>query len=157
MKFNRLASCAALAFVLSALPDASSAFNETLSFRRTPVGTIEAVVSGLSDGPACQTEFVPPNSVVVAGNIVAINSPYFSHLCGIPFPPNPYAISVDLGALAGGPYQVTWTEGPLSVSGTLIPDSLPALVPVPVATPAAMAALILLIAASTPRLARKFS
>lgn len=145
MKFKRHAIYAVLALVLSALPYASFAFNESLSFRRTPNGTIEAVVSGLSDGPACETEFVPPNSLVVTGNVITINSPYIGYACPIPFPRSPYAIAVDLGALEGGPYQVTWTEGPLVVSGTLIPDSLPAPVGIPVSTPAAMVVMVLAI------------
>jgi hypothetical protein len=111
--------------LLLMLPSASLfAYSETLSFRRTPSGTIEAVVSGYNDGPFCETEFVPPTSISISGTTISIESPYTAYFCGLPFTPSRYSVTADLGALTGGPYQVTWTEGPLSVSGTLVPDSL---------------------------------
>src|ERR1019366_3861855 len=86
--------------LLLMMPSASLfAYNESLAFRRTPSGTIEAVVYGLSDGPACQTEFVPPNSVLVSGSTITITSPYTAYTCGIPPPPAPYQVAADLGVL----------------------------------------------------------
>jgi hypothetical protein len=100
------------------------AYNETLSFRITPSGTIEAVVSGLNDGPSCQTEFVPPNSVIVGSNTITITSPYTFYFCGLPASPVHYEVVADLGVLTGSSYQVTWSEGPLMVSATLVPSAL---------------------------------
>src|SRR5690349_7651267 len=113
-----------LGIVLTVISASSFAYNESLSFHLTQAGTIEAVISGLSDGPECKTEFISPISMVVSGNAVTITSPYTDYFCGLPLPPAPYQVTADLGTLSGPSYQVTWTEGPLVVSAMLVPDAL---------------------------------
>ena len=112
--------------------DRSFAFNESMTFRLAATGEVEAVISGLSDGPMCQLEFDPPSSVVVSGTNIAITSPYVPTLCFLPLPTTPYQVVASLGALTPATYQVTWTEGPLVLTGQLTtsvlgPSAIPAL------------------------------
>jgi hypothetical protein len=107
----------------------SYANNETLSFRYTAQGTIEAVVS--ESRIYCKYNFFEPsNSVSINGNIIAITSqPYGSYAC---FPlelPGRYEVVANLGKLNASVYQVTWSQplfsgGALMISASLVPSSL---------------------------------
>jgi hypothetical protein len=113
-------SCCLLASTIA------SAFNESLSFRRTASGSIEAVVSGMTD--LCGPVFYAPNEVSVEGATVAINSGDASVSCPLPASPRPYLVTADLGMLTGRSYQVVWSENwsgtTLQISGELIPAAL---------------------------------
>lgn len=141
-----VANLAILSFVLPvSLP--AIAFQESLSFRRAADGGLEAVVSGLSDGPSCETEFVPPSDVQVASATIAITSPYEWYFCSIPMTATPYHVVADLGQLSGASYQVTWTEGPLQLSATLVPAGIGPVFAAPTASFWALAMMAVLLVA----------
>jgi hypothetical protein len=113
-----------LASALFLLGSTAQASEEILSFRQSSAGGIEAVVSGRNDGPGCAPEFVPPSSVVVNDAVVTITSPDIADSCTLPLPPVPYEVVADLGVLIGDRYDVTWEQGPLSVSAVLVPAAV---------------------------------
>ena len=125
----------------------ASAFNESLTFRRSANGSFQAVVSGLSDGPSCETEFVPPSDVQIAAATITITSPYESYACSIPQTATPYQVMADLGPLSGASYEVTWTEGELQLTGVLVPAALGTVFGAPTLTSWSLAALVMLLAA----------
>lgn len=111
--------------MLMTISHSAFAFDESLSFRASANGNIEAVVSGLSDGPGCQSEFLAPTSVEVNGSVITITSPPDPDLCALPFEPKPYRVVANLGHLAGQSYQVTWSQGSaLRLTGQLVPSAL---------------------------------
>ncbi len=122
------------------------AFQESLSFHRAVDGGFEAVVSGLSDGPSCETEFVPPSDVQIAGATITITSPYESYACSIPQTAVPYQVVADLGQLTGASYEVTWIEGPLQLSATLVPAGVGPVSSVPTASSWVLAMMAMLLA-----------
>ena len=104
-----------------------SASNESLSFKRTASGSIEAVVSGITDG--CPPVFLPPNAIAVDGATVTITSSVESWLCFLPQAPVSYIVTGDLGILANQSYQVVWNQpfdagAPLQLSGVLLPAAI---------------------------------
>ncbi|HET6546646.1 MAG TPA: hypothetical protein VFG55_07875 [Rhodanobacteraceae bacterium] len=111
-------------FCLLSVSTHAYALDEILSFRSSPLGGVEAVVSGLSDGPNCAPEFLPPASVQIEETSISIVSPEPPSGCFIPLPAEPYQIVAELGPLPGPRYDVTWTQDPLQVSGVLIPGDL---------------------------------
>ena len=106
----------------------ASAFDESLSFRRTSSGSIEAVVSGLTD--TCGFVFLSPAVATIQGSTISIISPDGSGLCSIPiYPPRAYSVATDLGILPGESYQVVWSEAvdngtTLQLSATLTPAAI---------------------------------
>jgi hypothetical protein len=112
--------------LLLLLSHGALASNESLTFRRATNGHIEAVVSGLDDGPGCLLlEFTAPLPVTITGNTIVITSSFIPTSCTIPlFPLVPYQVVADLGILALGIYQVTWTQGPIALSAQLVPAAL---------------------------------
>jgi hypothetical protein len=121
-------------FLLCLLAAGSSAYayDDSLSFRSSPSGGVEAVVSGMSDGPDCRPEFEPPSSVQIVGASVVIDSPDEVRACFIPFAPVAYQVVAQLGVLAGPRYDVVWNQGALQLTGVLIPAALAAAyVPLP--------------------------
>ena len=141
-----VANLAILSFMLPASSPAI-AFQESLSFRRAADGGLEAVVSGLSDGPSCETEFVPPSDVQVASATITITSPYEWYLCSLPMAAVPYQVVADLGQLSGASYEVTWTEGPLQLSATLVPAGVGPVSAAPTASFWVLAMMAVLLAA----------
>lgn len=122
------------------------ALDESLSFRPSPIGGIEAVVSGRSDGPGCEVEFLPPSSIEVDGTSISIASPYDDRGCFLPMAPVPYEVVAELGVLAAPSYDVTWTQNSLELHGTLVPGSLAGgIVALPMLSPAALIVLGLLL------------
>ncbi len=113
---NRVVACVLLAAPLPAL-----ALQESLSFRQAADGSFQAVVSGLSDGEGCRSEFTPPVDIAIDGAAIAITSIDPGGWCSIPLAPVPYVVVAPLGRLAGARYEVTWTQTPLQLSGVLIP------------------------------------
>lgn len=87
----------------------ASASNESLSFRRTASGSIEAVVSGSTD--TCDRVFLGPAEVTIEGTSIAIASPDGAVGCTIPiYPPRAYSVVADLGVLSSQSYHVVWSE-----------------------------------------------
>lgn len=116
-------------FVLGCLlaSASASASNESLSFRRTPSGSIEAVVSGTDS--ICDVIFLPPNQVTLEGETLTITSPDGGRDCPIPGGPSPYEIATDLGILLGERYVVVWNQpvaGDVTyqVSAVLVPSAI---------------------------------
>ena len=122
---------ALLTIAVSLLSTPAMADSESLSFRRTPSGEIEAVVSGLLTNE-CGFRFLAPTSVTIVGGSIAIVSPNIPPLpCFTPIvPPRPYEIVANLGLLPASSYAVTWTQGPTVLSAQLSPADL-----APVAVP----------------------
>ncbi|MGN6519853.1 MAG: hypothetical protein ACTHK2_10565 [Dokdonella sp.] len=134
----------------------ASASNESLSFRRTPSGSIEAVVSGMTDG--CPPVFLPPESIASAATTITITSYSESGLCSLPFTPIPYSVTADLGILANQTYQVIWIQpfdvgDPLQLSAVLVPAAIGggAAAPVPALSWWGLAVLTLMLAALSLR------
>jgi len=105
----------------------ASASNESLSFRRTASGSIEAVVSGTTDG--CPPIFLPPDGVVAIGATLTITSQVAGGGCYLPHTPMPYSVTADLGILANQSYQVVWNQpfdagAPLQLSAALSPAAI---------------------------------
>ncbi|MEO5561615.1 MAG: hypothetical protein ABIR10_18255 [Dokdonella sp.] len=106
----------------------ASATDESLSFRRTASGSIEAVVSGRDN--LCGEIFWPANQVTIEGGTITINSPEQQRDCSLPRdPPLPYSVTADLGTLPAQRYDVVWNQtlsvgGPLHVSGVLVPAAI---------------------------------
>ena len=104
------------------------AVDESLSFRRTASGSIEAVVSGGDN--LCGEVFWPANQVTIEGGTITINSPERERDCSLPRdPPLPYSVTADLGTLPAQRYDVVWNQtlsvgGPLQVSGVLVPAAI---------------------------------
>ncbi len=119
------------------------ALDEALSFRRSPLGGFEAVVSGRSDGPGCELEFLPPASVQVDGTSISITSPFDDRGCFLPMAPVPYQVVAELGVLAAPSYDVTWTQNSLQLSGTLVTGSVGGAVSLPAISSWYMAILVL--------------
>lgn len=85
----------------------ASAFDESLSFRRTSSGSIEAIVSGFNIG--CAYVFLPPNQIAHQGTTVTIAAPTaIVRNCTIPTSYDPYNVTADLGILQGQSYDVVW-------------------------------------------------
>lgn len=128
----------------------AQASDEVLTFQASPARGIEAVVSGLNDGPGCVPEFVAPSSVVVEGTAITITSLNDEVLCTLPQTPVPYEVVADLGHLTGDRYDVTWEQGSMSLTGVLVPAAVvggpPA--PIPTLSLAGILALLLSVAAS---------
>lgn len=117
----------AASFLIGLLIAAQPAFalNESLYFRLAPSGTVEAVVTG-DDAGSCAFRFLPPTSVVITGNSVAIVAPLFPlNPCIPPGPPfSRYEVVANLGALTGAVYNVTWSQGLFILSAMLTPSAL---------------------------------
>lgn len=111
-------------FLVSA---SASASNESLSFRSTPSGSIEAVVTG-TDG-ICDVVFLPTNQVTLEGATITITSPDGLRNCPLPGAPRPYEVATDLGILHEQRYDVVWNQ-PVSggmthqVSAVLVPAAI---------------------------------
>lgn len=87
----------------------ASAFDESLSFRRTASGSIEAVVSGFNIG--CAYDFLPPNQITLQGGTFTITAPtVIVRNCTIPTSHDPYSVTADLGILHGQSYDVVWNQ-----------------------------------------------
>jgi len=143
--FPRCGTVGFCAYSLWFLSIQAVASNEILTFRVTNGANIQAVVSGLSDGPGCSPEFLPPFSVVVASSSISIMSPPPTPFCFLPLAPTPYQVVADLGVLTGATYLVTWDGGFLVLSGALSPAALaPAIIPA--LSPTALLALVVCIA-----------
>lgn len=130
-KTSRVARCNAAAFsvALAVLSRCAMADGESLSFRLTPSGEVEAVVSGLRTNH-CGFTFVPATSTAIVGSSISINVP--PPPCNMPIvPPQPYEVVANLGVLAGASYTVTWTQGVVLsaqlVPAWLLPRAIPAL------------------------------
>lgn len=110
---------------LSLAAQSALAINETLYFRLTSSGAVEAVVAG-EDYFGCIPRFLPPTSVAITGTSIAITSPVVPLLpCFPPPPPYPrYEVVANLGVLSAPLYSVTWTMGPTVLSASLSPGSL---------------------------------
>jgi hypothetical protein len=102
----------------------AQASEEILTFRQSPGGGIEAVVSGLDDGPGCAPEFVAPSSVVVEGTAITITSSNNEVLCTLPQTPVPYEVVADLGLLTGDRYDVTWEQNSMVLTAVLVPSAV---------------------------------
>jgi hypothetical protein len=105
----------------------ASASNESLTFRRTATGSIEAVVSGTTTG--CDVFFYPSNAVTVEGGTVTITSLEASGDCPLPHTLTPYEVTADLGILAAQSYQVVWNQpfvagNVVQVSAVLVPAAV---------------------------------
>ena len=147
LSFLALATCWILSF-----SDVAWAINEALTFRVVGNGHVVAVVSGLDDGPGCLLqEFHRPESIIVTGNSIAITSNANVGFCTIPlFPLVPYEVVADLGVLAPGVYQITWTQGPVVLSAQFAATAL-APEPIPTMSFAALLTLALSISFITTR------
>jgi hypothetical protein len=68
--------------LLLLLSHGALASNESLTFRRATNGHIEAVVSGLDDGPGCLLlEFTAPLPVTITGNTIVITNRHGDATC----------------------------------------------------------------------------
>jgi len=108
-------------------PASALATDESLSFRRTASGSIEALVSGITTG--CEYVFLPPNEVAVEGATLTITSPGVSGMCYLPHPPTRYSVTADLGILQAQRYQVVWNQPvevgeALQLSAVLLPAAI---------------------------------
>lgn len=106
------------------------AFNDTVSFRLSPNGGFQAVVSGMEDGLGCRPEFPPPSSVQIIDGSIEVFSTNDPPGCFLP-PDHelPYEVVAELGPLSDSVYHVTWTYstdvyGTLHLTGVLVPSQL---------------------------------
>jgi hypothetical protein len=96
----------ALFLVVSVLADA-----ETLFFRPTADGSVVAVVSGFITDACAGQAVEPPDSVLIVGTTISINSIAVGHPgCVHPLDvPVPYEVVASLGRLPANVYTVSWT------------------------------------------------
>lgn len=117
--------CAFLGCLLASA--SASASNESLSFRSTPSGSIEAIVSGTDS--ICDVIFLPSIQVTLEGETLTITSPDGLRFCPIPGAPRPYEVATDLGILRAQRYVVVWNQ-PIDggvthqVSAILVPSAI---------------------------------
>lgn len=120
-----MSRCSCLMFVfaisLMSMMRPALGWDESLSFRASSSGGIEAVVSGLSDGPGCRPQLLPPSSVDIRGSSISITSPNDEPGCFIPQYSRPYEVVAELGVLPEPRYDVSWTDASdfLHVSGSV--------------------------------------
>jgi hypothetical protein len=134
MKASRVinGNAAAFCIALSLLSQSAVADSESLSFRLTSSGQVEAVVSGLRTNQ-CGFVFLPATSIAIVGNSISITSPNPPPPpCDMPIvPPQPYEVVANLGVLTEASYSVTWTKGVVLsaqlVLASLGPQAVPAL------------------------------
>lgn len=113
------------------------AYDESLSFRRSASGSIEAVVSGLDLG--CAVVFAPPNQVTLQGSVYTVSAPEITVSdCFLPNGPGPYSVTADLGLPHGQRYDVVWNQptdsGSLQLTAVLVPANVVGAAPVSLPT-----------------------
>ena len=131
----------------------ASGYDETLSFRLTQTGTIEAVVSGVVHGFCDTGRWSEPTSITLTDNNIAIVS-YVGELCGLPGPNVPYQVVANLGQLTLPLYGVTWSAGSATLTALLQPSVLALAISVPTMTEIGLiltAALIVMLATKAIR------
>lgn len=117
---------------LIAVVGVAHASEESLTFRRGTDGRYLAVIDGISDGPGCVPEYLPPESVDVVGDAITAISPEDATGCFLPLAPRPYEVVADLGLLFEAHYDVTWTQPQMpDLAGVLATGAVGNLVPNP--------------------------
>jgi hypothetical protein len=116
---------ASFVIVLTIAAQPARALNESLFFRLTSSGEVEAVVAGDNAG-GCAARFLPPTSIAIIGNVVTIVSPDLPlNPCVPPGPPYPrFEVVANLGTLTAPLYIVTWSQGPSVLTAALSPAAL---------------------------------